>query len=91
MGEIKQLDNTKTEVMGIDLGINIPAYCSLTNNSHIRKAFGSRDEFLKVREQFKNRRKRLQQQVTLAKGGKGRRFKIKSLYSGIKANSSLLN
>lgn len=79
MGEVKQCKKDIDRVMGIDLGINVPAYVCVGDNAYIRKAFGSADEFIKVREQFRDRRRRVQRQVELAKGGKGRKDKLSAL------------
>ena len=78
MGEIKKKEFKQENIMGIDLGINIPAYACLGNSTYVKKAFGSKDEFLKVREQFNARIKRAYSQAQLAKGGKGRKDKLSS-------------
>lgn len=41
--EIKELDENK--VVGVDLGIAIPAVCALNTNSYSRKSIGSADDF----------------------------------------------
>ncbi len=76
MGEVKTKTADTNNILGLDLGINIPVYASLGNNTYVRKSFGSKDEFLKVREQFRNRRRRAYKQAELAKGGKGRKDKL---------------
>ena len=65
--------------LGIDLGIAIPAYVVISDKPYIRKRFGTYEEFAKVRQQFKARRKRLQQQLQLAPGGKGREDKLSAM------------
>ena len=62
--------------LGVDVGMAIPAYCCLSDDTFIRKGFGCADEFVKVREQMKQRRIRLQKQLALVKGGKGRKKKL---------------
>lgn len=71
----------KNRVLGIDMGIAVPAYVALNDKTYVRKAFGSADEFLRVRQQFKKRRERLQNQLQLAKGGKGRKDKLSAFDS----------
>ncbi len=71
-----ELDEDK--VMGVDLGFVIPAYIS-TNTGYFRKSLGSIDEILKFRTQVQNRRKKMQHDVTLARGGHGRKRKLKAL------------
>ena len=66
-------------VCGVDLGIKVPAYCSISDNSYIRKSFGTFEEFAKNRQQFKARRTRLQKQLQACKGGKGRKDKLKAM------------
>jgi putative transposase len=71
-----QLD--KTLSVGVDLGLNIPAYCALSEG-YERLALGSRDDFLRVRVQMQERRRHLQKNLKLAQGGKGREKKLKAL------------
>ncbi|WP_346889194.1 transposase [Clostridium sp. UBA1056] len=68
----------KDRVCGVDLGMAVPAYCSLSDSNYIRKSFGTFEEFAKVRKQFKARRIRLQKQLQASKGGKGRKDKLKA-------------
>lgn len=64
--------------VGVDLGINIPAYASL-NNGKQKLAIGSRDDFLRIRLQMQNRRRQLQRSVFKARPGKGRSRKLKAI------------
>lgn len=66
-------------VVGVDLGLKIPAYCALNDVEYIKKSIGRIDDFLKVRTQMQNRRRRLQISVQSAKGGKGRVDKLQAL------------
>ena len=66
-------------VCGVDLGINIPAFCSLNDNPYIRQALGSKEDFLRVRQQMQNRRNKLQKDLNMTKGGKGRKKKLQAL------------
>lgn len=68
----------KTLSVGVDLGLNIPAYCALSEG-YDRLALGSRDDFLRVRTQMQERRRRLQKNLKLVQGGKGREKKLKAL------------
>ena len=79
MGEIVVNKDLGDKIMGIDLGINIPAYASLGCNTYVRRAFGTKDEFIKTREQFRSRYNRTQKQLANTKGGKGRGKKLKAL------------
>ena len=77
-------ENNKNEkalgrVCGVDLGLKVPAYCSISDNSYIRRSFGTFEEFAKNRQQFKARRIRLQKQLQACKGGKGRKDKLKAM------------
>ena len=65
--------------LGVDLGLAVPAYVSVSDNIQVRKGFGSYEEFARTRQQFKARKARLYKQRELAKGGKGRKKKMKSL------------
>ncbi|AYF54542.1 IS200/IS605 family element transposase accessory protein TnpB [Clostridium botulinum C] len=66
-------------VVGVDLGLKIPAYCALNDVEYIKKSIGRIDDFLKVRTQMQSRRRRLQIAIQSAKGGKGRVNKLQAL------------
>lgn len=66
-------------VLGVDLGIKVPVFACLNDNTFIRQSIGSIDEFLKVRMQFDKRRRRMQQQLQNVRGGKGRKDKMAAL------------
>lgn len=66
-------------VLGVDLGLNVPAYISLNDDTYKKEAIGNINQFLKVREQMQERRKKLQQSLTTVKGGKGRDRKLQAL------------
>lgn len=66
-------------VVGVDLGINIPAYVSLSDVSYIKRALGSEDRLIDTAMQMKHRLRRLQKEVSYAKSGKGRAKKTKAL------------
>lgn len=67
--------------LGIDLGMKIPAYASVSDKPYIKRYFGDVLELTKAKEQFKARRTRLQQQLRNVKGGKGRKKKLKAFES----------
>lgn len=77
--ETKNCQIVNNRVCGVDLGIAVPAYCSISDSNYIKKSFGTFEEFAKVRNQFKARRKRLQKQLQASKGGKGRADKLKAM------------
>lgn len=68
-----------SRVVGVDLGLKIPAYVSLNDTPYIRKAIGSIEDFLKVRTQLQNQHKRLQKALKSTAGSKGRDKKLKAL------------
>lgn len=67
----------KRIVVGVDLGINVPAYVA-TNITEERKAIGDREHFLNERMAFQRRYKSLQRLKNTA-GGKGRKKKLEPL------------
>lgn len=73
----KELD--ENIVVGVDLGIAVPAVCALNNNVYARKFIGNKDDFFKVREQLKAQYKRIQRALKRASGGHGRKKKLKAL------------
>lgn len=73
----RELD--ENNVVGVDLGIAVPAVCGL-NNSNVKKQFiGSKEDFLRIRTQLQAQRKRLQKNVKITNGGHGRNKKLKAL------------
>lgn len=64
--------------LGVDLGIATPAYVCLSDETYIRSEFGSANDFFRVRQQMKDRRKKLYASLTVVKGGKGRNKKLKA-------------
>ncbi len=74
----------KTEVvegrtLGVDLGIKYPAYMCLSDDTYKREHIGSIDDFLRIREQMQDRRRKLQHDLKFIKGGKGRNKKMQAL------------
>lgn len=74
-------EKVKGRVVGVDLGVKIPAYISLNDDIYKHKALGSYESFVKVKIQFKETKHRLSKQVQKCKSGKGMKRKLKALYS----------
>lgn len=66
-------------VLGVDLGIAIPAYCCMNNDDKVNVPIMSAEEFFRVRKQLKAERSRLQKQLRTCTSGKGREKKLKHL------------
>lgn len=66
-------------VVGVDLGIKIPALVTLNDKYYVKKSIGSFESFMKVNAQMKSRRSRLQKQINKSQSGKGRKHKLQSL------------
>ena len=73
----EHVEMNKNIVVGVDLGINVPAYVA-TNITDERKAIGDREHFLNTRITFQRRYKSLQRLKGTA-GGKGRAKKLEPL------------
>lgn len=73
----EHVELNKKVVVGVDLGVNVPAYVA-TNCTPERKAIGDREHFLNTRMQFQRRYKSLQRLKGTA-GGKGRTKKLEPL------------
>ena len=74
--EFKLDENT---VVGVDLGLAVPAVCSLNNNDYIRLSIGSKDDFLRIRTQLQSQKRRMQKSLASTSGGHGRDKKLKAL------------
>lgn len=72
-------EKVEGRVVGVDLGMKIPAYVALSDSEYIRKAIGSINDFLKVRTQMQSRRRSLQRALKSTSGGQGREKKLKAL------------
>lgn len=83
----KETNLDKEKVVGVDLGINTPAYVSVNGKSKARLAIGSREGFLKQRLSIQAQRTSLQKSLAYVSGGKGRNKKLSKLES-IKARES---
>ena len=75
--EIKELDENK--VVGVDLGLAIPAVCALNTNGYSRKSIGNANDFSRVRTKIKAQRRRLQKSLSQTSGGHGRGKKLRAL------------
>ena len=75
----QELELDENIVVGVDLGVAIPAVCGLNNNNYIRQSIGSKEKFLKVRTQLQSQRRRLQRSLSSNSGGHGRKKKLKPL------------
>ena len=75
----QELELDENTVVGVDLGIAIPAVCGLNNNNYIRQSIGSKDDFLRVRTQLQAQRRRLQKSLKSTSGGHGRGKKMKAM------------
>ena len=73
----EHVELNKKIVVGVDLGVNVPAYVA-TNITPERKAIGDREHFLNMRMAFQRRYKSLQRLKNTA-GGKGRAKKLEPL------------
>ena len=75
----QELELDENTVVGVDLGVAIPAVCGLNNNNYIRQSIGSKDDFLRVRTQLQAQRRRLQKSLKSTSGGHGRGKKMKAM------------
>lgn len=75
----KEVELDENTVVGVDLGIAVPAVCSLNNSDYIRQSIGSKDDFLRVRTQLQSQRRRLQKALVVSSGGHGRNKKMKAM------------
>lgn len=77
----------ESTVVGVDLGLAIPAVCAV-NNTPAREYIGSREDFLRVRMKIQAQRRSLQRNLQMSKGGHGRKKKMAPLdrYKDYEAN-----
>ena len=73
--------------LGVDLGMAVPVYMCVDSDTYKKKSLGSINNFLRVKEQMQERRRKLQKDLTLTNGGKGRKKKLQ-LLDKLKENES---
>lgn len=73
------IDFIPGRIVGVDLGMAVPAYVSINDKPYIKKSIGTYEEFARVRTQMQNRKRQLQSRVTSVTGGKGRKKKLTTL------------
>lgn len=66
-------------VVGVDLGMAIPAMCALNNNPEYRQRIGSFDDFMRVKQKIKNEKRRIQSSIRFSSGGHGRQKKLQAM------------
>lgn len=75
----QEIELDENVVVGVDLGLAIPAVCGMNTNNYVRKSIGSKDDFLRIRTQLQSQRRRLQKSLSSTSGGHGRQKKLKGL------------
>lgn len=75
--QTRELD--ENTVVGVNLGVAVPAMCALNNNMYEKLAIGSADELLRQRTKIQAQRRRLQKALKDTSGGHGRNKKLKAL------------
>lgn len=73
------IDFIPGRIVGVDLGMAVPAYVSLNDPAYIKMSIGTYEEFARVRTQMQNRKRQLQVKSRAVTGGKGRQKKLKTL------------
>jgi len=77
--EPQRLFNLDSELsLGVDLGVSTPAYVAISKGK-ARQGIGFKEDFLRVRMQMQSRLRKLQKSIKMARGGHGRKKKIKAL------------
>lgn len=77
----KKISLDKDKILGVDLGINFPAYIAINSDSNFRMSIGDRDSFLNQRLGMQKMRRNIQKTLKVSCGGKGRAKKMKKFDS----------
>lgn len=75
----EKIELDKNIIVGVDLGLAIPAVCALNNNKYERCYIGNYDDFVRVRTQLQSQRRRIQRSLKTNAGGHGRTKKLQAL------------
>lgn len=76
--EVEQPVLDKEKVMGIDLGMDIPAYVAMEFKPEWGRAFGNKKELLSFKTKIKKMKDLEKQRGIYARGGHGRKRKLKN-------------
>lgn len=69
----------ESNVLGVDLGINNPAYVAINNDENFRQSICNRESFLNRRLGLQKQKRQLQKDLKYTKGGRGGKKKLKKL------------
>ena len=72
--ESHHLDEKK--IMGVDLGLNNPAYVTISGDEKFRRSIGTRESFIDGRVYIQKQLRILTKSLKFTKGGKGRKKKL---------------
>ena len=89
--EKPQVELDENIVIGVDRGINTPAYCATNTSEYLRKKIGDRDDFVRVRDSLENQIKRCQRSSKYNRGGHGRKRKCGNLDRFHKREKNFVN
>lgn len=84
---IKERELDENTVVGIDLGVNVPMYCALNNNSYKRRYIGDGQMLIDHYSRYKKILAKFQKQSKYCKGGHGRKRKMRRV-DNLKASQS---
>lgn len=76
--EVNEMLLDKNRIMGIDLGMDIPAYVSMEFKPEWGRAFGNKKELLDFKTKIKALKDREKHKSVYARGGHGRKRKLKN-------------
>lgn len=75
----QKIELDENVIVGVDIGIAIPAVCGLNTNDYSRKYIGSVNDFMRIKIKIQHQKNRLQTNLKMAKGGHGRKRKLKAM------------
>lgn len=75
----REIELDENVVVGVDLGVAVPAVCSLNTDKYKREFIGCKDDFLKVRTQIQSQFKQQQKALKMTSCGHGKKKKLKPL------------
>ncbi len=76
---VKEKELDEDTVVGVDMGVAVPAMCALNNDPYKREACGDGEAFLNIRTKIQSQRRRLQKGLRDTAGGHGRKKKLQAL------------
>lgn len=77
--KIPELIHPTGIVVGVDIGVSVPAACAINTNEYVRSFIGDSHTISVYRKRIAYRRNRIKHELSIARGGHGKKRKFESI------------